>query len=229
MAKSKLFVISIGGSLIAPDQIDTLYLKKIKKFILAETREGNRFILSPGGGKTCRRYQEALKKVSKTENDDLDWIGLTTNKLHAKFLQLMFKGFAHKEIASDPNIKLEFREKILIGSGGWKPGRSSDDFSVRLAKTYGADTVINLSNIDFAYDKDPKKFSSAQKIISASWPEFFKIIGTLWRPGANLPFDPTAGKFAFKNGIKVITAGGRNFGNLKKILRGKSFLGTTVG
>ncbi len=223
-----LFVLSLGGSLIAPDEIDAQYLKKFRELIIAQTKRRRRFIISPGGGKTCRKYQSALKEAAHPSLDDLDWIGLSTNKFHAKFLQLMFKGTAENFIANDPNKKLPMKKNILIGAGGWKPGRSSDDFSVRLAKMHGAKTIINLSNIDFVYDKDPRKYRNTKKITAIRWPEFIKLIGSRWDPGKNVPFDPTAAKFAAKNKLTVIIANGKNLPNLQNILAGKKFVGTIV-
>ncbi|MDE2312365.1 MAG: UMP kinase [Patescibacteria group bacterium] len=222
------FVISLGGSLIAPDEVDINFLKKFRRLITRQTRAGRRFIISPGGGKTCRRYQQALNAIIQAKADDLDWIGLSTNKFHAKFLQLMFKTLAGPVMAENPNKKLPFTQKVLIGAGGWKPGRSSDDFSVRLAKIYGAKTVINLSNIDYVYTKDPRKFHDAKKISSISWPDFLKLIGRKWDPGKNVPFDPTAAQFAMAHGIKVVIANGKNLANLSHILAGKNFKGTTI-
>lgn len=224
----KLFIISLGGSLIVPKQIDAKFLKAFRSLIISQIKKGSRFIISPGGGKTCRHYQKALKKIVRPSAADLDWIGLYTNNFHAKLLRLIFKDFAEANIADDPNKKFPFRKPILIGSGGWKPGRSSDDFSVRLAKIYQATTVINLSNIDFVYDKDPRKFKGAKKIKSISWKDFFKIIGTKWRPGKNVPFDPVAGKFAQKHQLKVIITNGKNLTNLKNILNNKAFQGTMI-
>jgi hypothetical protein len=51
-----------------------------------------------------------------------------------------------------------------------------------------------------------------------NWQGLFKIIGHKWVPGANLPFDPMAGKLAKKNQIKVIITNGKNLKNLKNIL-----------
>jgi uridylate kinase len=97
-----------------------------------------------------------------------------------------------------------------------------------LAKTYGAKTVINLSNINYLFNKDPKKFKDAKKIPTINWQGLFKIIGNKWLPGANLPFDPMAGKLAEKNQIKVIIANGKNLKNLKNILENKKFIGTEI-
>jgi len=211
-----------------PGQIDVKFLKDFRAFIISQIKAGGRFIISPGGGKTCRNYQAALKNSAYPSANDLDLIGLYTNNYHAKLLRLIFKGFSEATVADDPNKKFPFNKPILIGSGGWKPGRSSDDFSVRLAKIYKADTIINLSNIDFVYDKDPKKFKSAQKITKISWRDFLAMIGSKWIPGKNVPFDPTAAKFAQKYKQKVIIANGKDFKNLKNILDGKSFRGTTI-
>jgi uridylate kinase len=99
---------------------------------------------------------------------------------------------------------------------------------VRLAKAYGARTVINLSNIDFVYSKDPRKFKDAKKIESISWGNFRKIVGNKWDPGKNLPFDPTAAKLAQKLKLKVIIANGKNLKNLKNILNNNKFRGTII-
>jgi uridylate kinase len=53
-------------------------------------------------------------------------------------------------------------------------------------------------------------------------------VGTKWSPGLNAPFDPIASTFAAKHELKVIIAKGTDLMNLKKILEGKSFLGTTI-
>jgi uridylate kinase len=226
---NNLFVISLGGSLIVPDEIDAQYLKKFRQLIGSQAKTGKRFIISPGGGKTCRRYQKALSGVVRPSRDDLDNIGLNTNRFHAVLLQLIFKRIVYPKIAYDPNVKLPFKEKILIGAGGWKPGRSSDDFSVRLAKIYGVATIINLSNINYVYNKDPRKHKDAKKITNISWKDFLKIIGTKWDPGANVPFDPTAAKFAQKHKLRLIITNGKNLKNLKNILNNKKFQGTIVG
>jgi len=217
-------IISLGGSLVIPGEIDVKFLTEFKKLILKHVALGETFILIVGGGVTARKYITALKSLSKTSNDDLDWMGIEATRLNAKLVQISFGKKAHTEIVTDPNKKLNFNESILI-SGGWKPGRSTDDCAVRLAKTYGAKVIINLSNIDYVYDKDPKKYKDAKKIESISWKDFRKITGNKWVPGKNLPFDPTAAKTAQENKVKVIIA---NFKNLNNILNGRPFKGTVV-
>ncbi len=223
----KTFVISLGGSLIVPDNVNSAFLKKFGDFIISQTKKGNKFIIVTGGGAPARKYQAALKNSGQPSADDLDWMGIYATRLNAQLLKLALKEHAHPDILTNFDKKLVFKEKILL-AGGHKPGRSSDGAMVKIAQTYGAKTVINLSNIDYLYTKDPRKFKTAKKIEQTSWKDFFKIIGAKWSPGANVPFDPTAAKIAEKNGIKVVIANGKNLKNLQNILENKKFKGTVI-
>lgn len=223
----KLSVISLGGSLIFPKAINVKFLKNFKRLILSRVKAGERFIIITGGGRLCREYNTALKKAGNPSPEDLDWMGINVTWTNAKLIQLLFGKFAQPQIATNPERVTAFTRPILVG-GGWKPGRSSDGATVKYATVFGARTVVNLSNIDYVYDKDPKKFPKAKKIESINWQDFRKIIGGKWDPGANLPFDPTAAKFAQQHGLKVIIAKGTDLKNLEKILDGKSARGTVI-
>jgi uridylate kinase len=123
---------------------------------------------SVGRGMVCRKYQTALKKVAKPTNIELDNLGIEATRFNAYLIKQMFGKLAHPKLAEDPGQKYSFQEKILIGAG-WEPGWSSDYDAVMLAKTYGAKTVINLSNINYLFNKDPKKFKDAKKIPTINW------------------------------------------------------------
>ena len=223
----KLFVISLGGSLIVPEEIDVKFLKNFKKLIESQTKKGSRFILITGGGKVCRKYQNALHSLARPSDSDLDWMGIYTTLTNAQFVRLVFKSLAHPQIVENPNKKLKFSKKILL-AGGWLPGHSTDKDAVLLAKTYGAKTVINLSNIDFLYNKDPRKFKDAKKITKISWNGLLNITGRKWIPGKNVPFDPIAAQVAKNNKLEVVIANGKNLENLENILKGKKFIGTSI-
>ena len=50
----KLFVISLGGSLINGGEVDVKFLKDFRRLIIKQTKKGHRFILICGGGKPAR-------------------------------------------------------------------------------------------------------------------------------------------------------------------------------
>lgn len=221
-----IVILSVGGSLIVPEDVDVEFLKSFKELIVSQLKN-HRFALITGGGKTCRKYNDAAVKVTKLENVDLDWIGISTTRLNAQLVKSVFKGYVYDKVIENPTEKIDFKEEIVIGCG-WKPGCSSDMDAILLAKNLGVKTVINLSNIDYAYTKDPKKYPDAVKIEKTTWKEFKKIVGDKWVPGLNAPFDPIAAIEAEKIGVKVIIMNGKNFKNLQDCLDGKKFIGTVI-
>ncbi|MBU1198516.1 MAG: UMP kinase [Nanoarchaeota archaeon] len=224
---TETIVISVGGSLICPDNIDVDFLKKFKEIIIKQIAKGKRFVLITGGGRTARNYQAAAREVSDLDDEDLDWIGIHGTRINAHLFRTIFKAEAEPRIVKNPEEDFEFNKSILIGSG-WKPGNSTDYIAVLLAKKLDVKKVINLSNIDYVYDRDPAKYSDAHPFIEMTWEEFRGRFGDEWDPGLNSPFDPVASREADKNGMTVYIVNGAKLENLDNILEGKGFVGTTI-
>jgi uridylate kinase len=154
-------------------------------------------------------------------------MGIAVTKVNAELVRIIFGDKAYEKVIYNPTLKIKTNKKIIIGSG-WKPGCSSDMDAVLLAKNLKAKTVINLSNICYVYDKDPKKFKEAKPIKKMSWQELIKIVGGKWTPGLNAPFDPIAAKLCMKLGLEVVIMKGTDLVNLKNFLTGKRFQGTVI-
>jgi len=228
--KEPPIVISIGGSLLSTkDGIDTEFLKKLNVFIRKYIKRGKRFFLVAGGGVTARAYRDAGKNVvGNMKETDLDWLGIHSTRLNAHLLRTIFEDIAHPRIIENYDKKLfNWKESLVIGAG-WHPGFSTDYDAVILARDYGANLIINLSNIDWVYDKDPRYNKDAKPIKKLTWGETEKIVGTKWAPGINAPFDPIAAQLARKLKLTVIVANGDNFSNLEKIIEGDNFIGTVI-
>lgn len=224
----KTIIVSLGGSLIVPEEIDVNFLKKFRQLILDFTKKGNRVVIVTGGGKICRKYNTAVENIfPKVNKVDLDWLGIAVTKLNAEFLRALFGKLAFEKVIYNPTQKVKTNKKILFGSG-WLPGSSSDKDAVLLAKTFGAKTIVNLTNVDYVYNKNPKKFKDAKPLKNISWSDFKKIVGVEWDPGANWPFDPVAARLAQKYKLRVIVCNGRKLGNFKNILAEKKFVGTVI-
>ncbi len=228
MSKNKLVVISLGGSLIAPKTgLDIKFLLDFKKTIVQFLQEGYRFVIVCGGGQTARTYQAAAREVGELKLDDIDWMGIHATRLNAHLIKTILRDYAHPIVIKNPTLKTEWDEQILV-AGGWKPGFSTDFDAIKLAELYGAKTVINLSNISYVYDSDPRENKDAKKIEKISWADFRKIVGDEWNPGANVPFDPVASKEAEVAGIKVKFVNGANLSEFKNALQDKKFIGTVI-
>ena len=228
MPKNQYRIISLGGSIIIPPEgFNIEFLKKFRELILKRVKLGEKFILVIGGGSTCRKYQKAAKESADVSAVDLDWLGIYATHFNARFVGLLFNGWAEKELIINPTNKLITNKPIII-AGGWKPGCSTDYDAVLLAKTYGAKELINLSNIDYIYESDPRVNPNAKKLETLSWVELRKIVGDKWIPGANLPFDPKATKAGQKLGLTLKFAKGTDLSCLEDILYCRVFLGSLI-
>jgi len=228
MTKKDVYIISLGGSLVVPPEgIDWKLLKGFRSLILREIRKGKKFFIIVGGGATCRKYNEAARQAAKVRQADLDWLGIYAGRLNARLLKTIFGPRAYPEIITNPTAPLSTKSKIIVGSG-WKPGWSTDYVAIVMAREHKVKTVINLSNIDYVYTCDPKKYKNAKPIKEISWQDFRKIVGKKWNPGLHAPFDPVASRLAEKLDLKVIIMNGKKLDNLGHYLSGKQFTGTVI-
>ena len=229
-----LSVLSVGGSIISPDKPDSAFLgafvPAIKKYLQSHPQD--KLIFVCGGGAPARDYQKAYREVLEESEQELnaqDWIGIKATHINAELVKAVFGKLCTDSVVTDPTAEgIEFNGRILV-AGGWKPGFSTDTDAVYLAKRFGADKVINLSNIAKVYTDDPRKNPDAKPIDAISWEDFRKMVGDEWVPGKNAPFDPIASKLAQEAGIKAICADGRNIANTIAVLEGTQFNGTVIG
>jgi uridylate kinase len=224
----KPIIISLGGSLIVPKTgVDAAFLKRFKSLIVKRVAKGDRFVIICGGGSTARAYQKAAKAVGTLTREDVDWIGIHSTRLNGHLMRTIFQKLAHPTMIKNPLAPPRFREPVLIAAG-WKPGWSTDYCATLLASSLDADTVINLSDIDYVYSADPKKDPRAVPLKRLAWPAFRKLVGNRWDPGANAPFDPVASKMAERLGLTVKMVRGKSLKDVERAMTGQPFKGTVI-
>ncbi|MCA9356353.1 UMP kinase [Candidatus Nomurabacteria bacterium] len=219
-------VISLGGSLIFPDNIDTDYIKSFIDLVREEVSKGKRFIIIAGGGRLARRYQDALKEFDD-ESEALDWVGIHSTRLNAEFVKMAFGDMANTQIITSPDMEVDWNEDVILGAG-WKPGRSTDYIAVELAKKFGAKKVINISNVEYVYSKDPKKYPDAQIMKDIDWDTYLGCIPEKWEPGLSTPFDPEAARNAKSLDLEVDIILGQKLEDLRKSINNQDFDGTRI-
>ena len=196
-------IISLGGSLVAPNKIDIGFLKNFRH-CLSRLLEGNRgsstksgqkyqFFILVGGGKICRNYQKALLEFG-AKSADRDWMGINVSKLNAEIVRQLFSGYSYEKIITDPNKKVKTSKDI----------------------------------IDYVYDKNPSQFSDAKPLKEIDWKSFKHIVGDKWTPGLSMPFDPKASKLAERFKLKVAIINGKYLERLEDFLNNKPFVGTII-
>jgi len=227
----KVIVISLGGSLIVPDRINTEFLERFRKTLLKNTRK-YRFIVVCGGGNTARIYINGLEN-QKIKNKEYfqSLLGISSTRLNARFMTYFFKKDANQGIPHDmKSIKnlLRLNNIIFCGALRYAKDQTSDSTSAKLAH-YFKTPFINLTNVKGLYEKNPKKFRSAKFIPEISHKNFLKIAKTIeFTPGQHFVLDQTAAKVIKKYNIPTYILG-PDLKQLDNLLNKKHFIGSVIG
>jgi len=224
----KVIVLSLGGSLIIPDEVDSRYLKEFKKTILKNTRK-HKFIITCGGGSVARKYISALRKSGKNEKFQ-SLSGIAATRMNARFMNYFFGidpeyGIPHTKSTLKRYIKK--RDVIFCGALEYKSNQTSDSTAAQLARRYNA-PFINLTNVKGLYDKDPSKYKNTKFIKEISWKDFNKKANEIkYKPGQHFVLDQTAAKIILEEKIPTYIIG-QDMKQLDNILKGKKFTGTFI-
>ena len=223
----KTIVVALGGSIMYPEAIDVAFLKKFRKFILKQLRNGSRFVIVAGGGRIARIYQDAAHKVVKISDEDKDWLGIHSTRSNAHLLRTIFKEVADP-VVIDQRHKIKKLDYPVTIASGWTPGWSTDYISIALAEDFKAKEAIISGKPAHVYDKDPHKYPNAKEMHDLTWKEYRKLIPAKWKPGLHSPVDPVGANLAEKKKISAIIINGRDLNNFGKLLAGKEFKGSII-
>jgi len=215
-------VISLGGSVIVPKELDVKFLKEF--CILLKKRKKDKFAIVCGGGHVARIFTKEYKKLNIRE-DEAHVLGIFATHLNASLLKFIL-GEEATLYLDDPR-KAKWRSRIIV-SGGYLPGWNTDVCAAYLAKALRADLLVNISDVNGIYDKDPKKYKNARLIKCMSWEEFLnKFLMLKLEPGVNFIWHPLAAIFCSRNKLKVAFIG-KNLKNFRRLLESKEFVGTLI-
>lgn len=223
----KKIVISLGGSLVIPNSINTLFLIEFKELITKHLEHGHEFIIVVGGGATARSYQKALRALDESDTSALDWMGIDATRLNARLVARAFGSSADGKIVKREEDLDEIKASVIICSG-WKPGQSTDAVALQAAARIGADEVIILSDIDRIYTGDPKRDPEAKPLDEVSWEELKRLLPDSWNPGEHVPLDVEALRSGLENDTNVIFMAGKELSVLAKYLDTGEVEGTRI-
>lgn len=228
--KKKVIVLSLGGSMIVPKDINVKYLKRFKQIIKKNSTK-YKFVIVCGGGSTAREYILGLEKEKISQKKKFQgFLGISTTRLNARFMTYFFGSDANKGIPHDmQEVKnmLKLHDIVFCGALRYAKEETSDGTSAKLANFLHTD-FINLTNVDGLYNKDPKKFKKANLIPKISWKRFHQIANkTKFKPGQHFVLDQSASKIILKNRTTTYIVG-NNLKQFDRILKGKKFKGTLI-
>ena len=226
--KKRLVVISLGGSLIIPDEVDLAFLQKFKKVIL-RNRKKYKFIIVCGGGSIARKYISALRKAGLNEEFQ-SFSGISATRMNARFMSYLFGinpelGIPHTMETLKKYIKRQ--DVIFCGALEYKSRQTSDSTAAELARHFKA-VFINLTNVAGLYNKNPKENKDAKLILRLSWWEFCRMANkNKYEPGQHFVLDQTAAGIIMKSRIPTYILG-KDLKQLEAVLQDKNFRGTLI-
>lgn len=226
--KKKVIVLSLGGSLIIPDEVNVKFLNQFKKVIKKNTKR-YKFIITTGGGSVARKYINALEKI-KADEKTRSMAGIGATRMNARFMNYFFgydpeKGIPHS--FRDIKKQLKKRDIVFVGTLKYKVKQTSDGTAAEIAQ-YFKSSFINLTNINGLYDKNPKEHKGAKFIPWIPWKDFYDMANKMkFKPGQHFVLDQSASKMILENRIPTYIIG-KNIDNLNNLLNGKKFKGTTI-
>lgn len=224
----KVVVISLGGSLIVPNEINFEFIEKFKKEI-RKNYSKTKFVIVAGGGSVARKYISALKKEKKSDRE-LASAGIRATRMNALFLMQFFGKEANKKLPRDMvEVKnnLHLNNVVICGALRYADNETSDGTAAKLAHFLNAE-FINMTNVKGLYTADPKKDKSAKFIPKISWKDFNKITQKIkFSAGQHFVLDQQAARIILENRIKTYIIDDK-IGNITKIVNGKYFIGTLI-
>jgi len=228
--KKRVIVLSLGGSMIIPKDINVKYLTQFRKLLKQNTRK-YKFVVVCGGGSTAREYISGLEKEhlgKKTFFQGL--LGISTTRLNARFMTYFFGNDTNKGIPHDmKEVKnmLRIYDIVFCGALRYAKNETSDGTSAKLAN-YFKTNFINITNVPGLHTKNPKKYKNAKLIPHISWKDFYKIATSQgFKPGQHFVLDQSAAGIIKDYEISTYIIG-QNLKQLENLLKNKKFKGTLI-
>ncbi len=226
--ESEDLVISIGGSILLPEDSDVSKLRSLVDMLQSNSRKRNLFLVV-GGGRIARQYINWGRELNADEAT-LDEMGIATSRLNARLLIIALK----KDVYPTP--ARNFDEAISAGNhyslvtmGGTHPGHTTDAVAAMLAERLGSKRMINATSVDGVYTDDPKKDENAEKLERLTYDRLLEIVSQAeHNAGPNVVFDPLAAKIIKRAKIKTYILDGRDLDSFESAIKDEDFDGSKV-
>lgn len=226
--QKRVIVLSLGGSLIIPGEVNSKFLKQFKQ-ILEKHSKRYKFVVVCGGGSVARKYIQGLKDAGKNSMFQA-MAGISTTRMNARFMTYLFGKDANEGIPHDMKhvtTLLAKNDFVFCGALRYAPNETSDGTAAKLASHFMC-PFINLTNVPGLYSKNPKKFKDAKFIPEISWKKFHEMANkTKFEPGQHFVLDQSASKVIMDRKVTTYILG-EDMKQLDNLLKNVKFKGTVI-
>jgi uridylate kinase len=221
-------VISIGGSILAPEEFSLEYITSLAA-MLKRITENNKIFIVVGGGVVARKYIKIARDLGANEIA-LDEIGIAATRLNARIMIAALGEYSCPEpIETFDEALIEAKQFPIIVMGGTHPGHTTDAVAMMLAEFIGADKFVNATSVDGVYTADPKLDPNAKKLDKLTPDRLIEItFQGSHTAGPHVVIDPLAARIIKRSGILSYVVDGRNLNELENAITGKEFNGSII-
>jgi len=232
--KYNRILLKISGEALIGDcnyGIDTKIMDNIADQIKEVIEMGLEIAVVIGGGNFWRGVSASANGMDRTT---ADYIGMLATVMNAVGLQdsLEKKGISTRVQSSitmqqiaEPFIRrralrhLEKKRVVIFAGGTGNPYFSTDTSAALRALEINAEIIFKATKVDGVYNKDPKKFSDAEKYDSLT---FMEVLNKDLRI-----LDSTAISLCLENNLPIVVFDITKPGNIKGVILGNK-IGTLV-
>jgi len=209
---------------------DTEYIEQLAD-LLRRIGSKRPLVVTVGGGRAAREYIQLGRALGLTEYE-LDEVGIEVTRLHARLLAARIgpPAPAHPP-TTVPGVVEQLRTGSPVVLGGTEPGHTTDGVAALVAVRIRAARVVNATDVDGVYDRDPRTDPKAHRIERLSWPEFRAMVhaSTSGEAGQNFLFDRLGADALARARIPLLIVPGRELANLEEAIAGRPCRGSRVG
>ncbi len=211
------FVLKIGGSLLfdSDQKLNLDQFKEISQIVHQLKREKHEVVLVIGGGALAKKLIEK-GKVLGANRDTLDQLGIAATWVCAQLMIAALEGIAYPTpVMTEKQLTNLYETDKLLVLGGLHPGQSTNAVAARVAELTKAKVLVNVTDVEGVYDRDPKQSLEANLLTEITLSELRDIVATLANePGAYQLFDKRALDIIERADIEIWFVDGKNPQNI---------------
>lgn len=221
-------VISLGGSIIIPNDRDGEFLQRFASLLHTLTKEHEMYVVC-GGGKVARYYITTGRHLGASE-EQLDELGIEVTRLNAGLLRV---ALGDGPLDAIPRTVAEAASQHRPGSimvmGGTTPGHTTDAVSAALAEKVGAVRIVNATSVDGVYSSDPRVDPKSVKYDRITFQELEDMMHKgAHGAGRSHIFDPQGAEIVRRCRIPILVVDGRDLDEMECAIRGQGIKGSVI-
>ncbi len=234
--KYKRVLLKLSGEVFAGGREDQSFdievCKAICKEVIDLTKLGVQVAIVVGGGNIWRYRDNKALPIDRVDSDSM---GMLATMMNVLFLRNVFQFLKFNKVVGlasngsnsiiEPYTVRKARAKlaeghvVILGGGTGNPFFTTDSASALRALELKCDVFLKATNVDFIYDKDPKKNKNAKSFKKLTYGEILKReLGVM---------DLAAVSLCMENNLPIELFNLQKKGNICKVVKGQS-VGTLV-